>query len=45
MLLYAVRGLDRTASVDEAREALTRAFHTTFDTYDWTLPQVAAAGS
>lgn len=42
---YALRGLPRTASIEEAHTALTRAFHTTFETYDWTLPQPAAAGS
>lgn len=42
---YALRGLNRTAGVGEAQDALTRAFHTTFEAYDWTLPQLAAAGS
>ena len=42
---YELRGLSRTASMAEAREALTRAFHTTFETYDWTLPALAGAGS
>ena len=42
---YELRGIDRTASMDEARAALTRAFHTTFETYDWTLPALAGAGS
>jgi len=42
---YALRGLERTASVEAAQEALIRAFHITFETYDWTLPQAAAAGS
>ncbi|GAA5533315.1 lipoyl(octanoyl) transferase LipB [Deinococcus aluminii] len=35
---YELRGLNRTASLAEAREALVRAFHTTFENYDWTLP-------
>lgn len=42
---YELRGLDKAASLDAARIALTRAFHTTFHTYDWTLPDAAAAGS
>ncbi|WP_102128212.1 lipoyl(octanoyl) transferase LipB [Deinococcus planocerae] len=42
---YELRGIDRTASMDEAREALTRAFDTTFENYDWTLPALAGAGS
>ncbi|GAA5512635.1 octanoyltransferase [Deinococcus carri] len=42
---YELRGLNRTASLEEARAALTRAFFTTFQTYDWTLPEIAAAGS
>lgn len=41
---YGLRGLPRTASMGEAKAALTRAFHTTFATYDWTLPEVAGAG-
>ena len=42
---YKRRGLTRTASVDEARAALSHAFQTTFATYDWTLPELAGAGS
>ncbi|MEW6420143.1 MAG: lipoyl(octanoyl) transferase LipB [Deinococcota bacterium] len=42
---YKLRGLPRTASLEEAREALVRGFFTTFETYDWTLPEVAGAGS
>ncbi|MCP2014916.1 lipoyl(octanoyl) transferase [Deinococcus sp. HSC-46F16] len=41
---YGRRGLDRVADMTEARAALTRAFHTTFETYDWTLPTAAAGG-
>ncbi|WP_343216541.1 lipoyl(octanoyl) transferase LipB [Deinococcus aestuarii] len=39
---YELRGIERTASMAEARKALTRAFHTTFENYDWTLPELAA---
>ncbi|MHA0040250.1 lipoyl(octanoyl) transferase LipB [Deinococcus sp. PEB2-63] len=42
---YDLRGLNRAASMTEAKDALTRAFHTTFAQYDWTLPTPAAAGS
>lgn len=42
---YDLRGLNRAASMQDARAALTRAFHTTFAQYDWTLPTPAAAGS
>lgn len=42
---YDLRGLHRAASMQDARTALTRAFHTTFAQYDWTLPTPAAAGS
>ncbi|GBF05147.1 lipoate-protein ligase B [Deinococcus aerius] len=40
---YELRGIHRRASVNEAKHALTRAFHTTFETYDWTLPEPAGA--
>ncbi|GGR47527.1 hypothetical protein GCM10008959_05900 [Deinococcus seoulensis] len=42
---YDLRGQPRTASMQDARDALTRAFTDTFATYDWTLPATAAAGS
>ncbi|PNY82200.1 lipoyl(octanoyl) transferase LipB [Deinococcus koreensis] len=42
---YGRRGLSRAASVEEARTALAHAFETTFATYDWTLPELAGAGS
>ncbi|WP_309570280.1 lipoyl(octanoyl) transferase LipB [Deinococcus sp.] len=42
---YKRRGMNRTISLDDARVALADAFTTTFDTYDWTLPQLAAVGS
>ena len=42
---YDLRGLHRAASMPEAKDALTRAFHTTFAQYDWTLPTPTAAGS
>lgn len=42
---YDRRGITRTASMADARAALADAFTTTFKTYDWTLPQLAAAGS
>ncbi len=42
---YDLRGLNRAASMTEAKDALTRAFHTTFAQYDWTLPTPTAAGS
>ncbi len=42
---YDLRGLNRAASMPEAKDALTRAFHTTFAQYDWTLPTPTAAGS
>ena len=41
---YELRGLPRTATMPEAKAALAGAFTTTFDTYDWTLPDLAAAG-
>lgn len=40
---YELRGTGRKARLDEAKDALTRAFHTTFETYDWTLPEPAGA--
>ncbi|UQN05224.1 lipoyl(octanoyl) transferase LipB [Deinococcus sp. QL22] len=39
---YQLRGLERTASVAEAKAALIAAFHITFAAYDWTLPDVAS---
>ncbi|WP_281255893.1 lipoyl(octanoyl) transferase LipB [Deinococcus hopiensis] len=36
---YELRGLSRPAGVGEAKVALTQAFHTTFATYDWSLPE------
>lgn len=42
---YDRRGLQRTASMADAKTALADAFTTTFETYDWTLPQLAVAGS
>ncbi|UBV41834.1 lipoyl(octanoyl) transferase LipB [Deinococcus taeanensis] len=42
---YDLRDLHRTASMSDAKAALTRAFQTTFASYDWTLPAAAAAGS
>ncbi|WP_295815876.1 lipoyl(octanoyl) transferase LipB [uncultured Deinococcus sp.] len=42
---YDRRGLQRTASMADAKTALAGAFTTTFETYDWTLPQLAVAGS
>ncbi|MEF2279232.1 lipoyl(octanoyl) transferase LipB [Deinococcus sp. YIM 134068] len=42
---YTLRGMGRTASMDEVRAALTRAFHTTFEKYDWTLPELAAGSN
>lgn len=42
---YDLRGLNTAASMQGAKDALTRAFHTTFAQYDWTLPTPAAAGS
>ena len=42
---YDLRGLNRAASMQGAKDALTRAFHTNFAQYDWTLPTPAAAGS
>ncbi|GHF49045.1 lipoyl(octanoyl) transferase [Deinococcus metalli] len=42
---YDRRGVTRTASMADARRALADAFTTTFETYDWTLPQLAAVGS
>ncbi|WP_019010301.1 lipoyl(octanoyl) transferase LipB [Deinococcus aquatilis] len=40
---YDLRGMERTASVAEAKAALIAAFHTTFAHYDWTLPDVASS--
>lgn len=40
---YDLRGMERTASVAEAKAALIDAFHTTFAHYDWTLPDVASS--
>lgn len=42
---YEQRGLTRRASVPDARAALVHAFDTTFQSYDWTLPELAGAGS
>lgn len=38
---YDLRGMDRAASVAEAKRLLARAFETTFATYDWSLPLLA----
>ncbi|GAA5435583.1 lipoyl(octanoyl) transferase LipB [Deinococcus aquaticus] len=40
-----LRGTGRRVTIPEATAALSRAFTTTFATYDWTLPATAAAGS
>jgi lipoyl(octanoyl) transferase len=40
---YDLRGMERTASIAEAKTALIDAFHTTFAHYDWTLPDVASS--
>ena len=42
---YDRRGVTRTATMTDAKTALADAFTTTFETYDWTLPQLAAVGS
>lgn len=40
---YGRRGLDRVATMPEARAALSAAFVTTFADYDWTIPVLAPA--
>lgn len=40
-----LRGTGRRVTIPEATAALSRAFTTTFATYDWTLPATAAAGA
>ncbi|THF71137.1 lipoyl(octanoyl) transferase LipB [Deinococcus sp. Arct2-2] len=40
---YQLRGIERTASIAEAKAALISAFHTTFAAYDWTLPDIPTA--
>ena len=40
---YELRGLPRRAGMGEAREALAQAFSTTFEPYDWSLPESAAS--
>lgn len=42
---YGLRGLGHSPDMDAARTALSDAFTTTFATYDWTLPELAGAGS
>ena len=42
---YELRGLGQSPDLDTARKALSDAFTTTFETYDWTLPELAGAGS
>ncbi|WP_412029873.1 lipoyl(octanoyl) transferase LipB [Deinococcus yunweiensis] len=42
---YDRHGVTRTATMTDAKTALADAFTTTFETYDWTLPQLAVAGS
>lgn len=38
---YDLRGMNRQADMDTAKAALTRAFVTVFQGYDWSLPQAA----
>jgi len=40
---YDLRGLPRTASIPDAKKALSDAFRQTFATYDWTIPELGAA--
>ncbi|OLV19337.1 lipoyl(octanoyl) transferase LipB [Deinococcus marmoris] len=42
---YGLRGLGHGPDMNAARKALSDAFTTTFETYDWTLPELAGAGS
>ncbi|MFC4427670.1 lipoyl(octanoyl) transferase LipB [Deinococcus navajonensis] len=42
---YDLRGLDRSASMAEAKAALSEAFARTFSTYDWSLPAFPPAPS
>ncbi len=42
---YGLRGLGTAPTMDTARRALATAFATTFEHYDWTLPELAGAGS
>ncbi|KQR27809.1 lipoyl(octanoyl) transferase LipB [Deinococcus sp. Leaf326] len=41
---YELRGLPLTATMPAAKAALAGAFTTTFEHYDWTLPELAASG-
>ncbi|GGO27750.1 lipoyl(octanoyl) transferase LipB [Deinococcus humi] len=42
---YELRGLGQSPDMAAARQALSDAFSTTFEHYDWTLPEFAGAGS
>ena len=42
---YGLRGLGDAPGMAEAKRAVQGAFVHTFDTYDWTLPQLAALGA
>jgi len=42
---YALRNLGEAPDMQTAKDALAAAFSDTFDTYDWTLPELAVGGT